>query len=336
MADELAPIIVKKVVKAGDAHHGGAWKVAYADFVTAMMAFFLLLWLLNATTEEQKRGISDYFAPANTAKTTSGAGSVLGGLTLSREGAMRSMSSPPAVSVPLPSFSGDLGANRESEEEDRNAGPKDLEQEELDELLAEREAEREQDEFAKAEERLRQAIQEIPDLRQLAENLIIDMTPEGMRIQIVDQEQLAMFPLGSSQMYDHTSHLMALVAKVIEKLPNEISISGHTDATPFASSNDYGNWELSTDRANASRRMLIESGLDPERVATVIGKADKEHLLADEPTSPRNRRISIVLLRRAGGAATTGGGEGAAAPSDRQAAASGPGTPPARATKPRI
>jgi chemotaxis protein MotB len=317
MADELAPIIIKKVVKGGDAaHHGGAWKVAYADFVTAMMAFFLLLWLLNATTEEQKRGISDYFAPANTAKTTSGAGSVLGGLHISREGAMQTMSSPPAVSVPLPSFSGDQAsdetgnqqqANREPREEQETqeapeeptSVPEDPDPVRLDELLAKRE----QEEFAKAEERLRQAIQKIPDLRQLADNLIVDMTPEGMRIQIVDQDRLAMFPLGSTQMYDHTRHLMAQVAKVIKILPNNVSVSGHTDGTPFASTNGYSNWELSSDRANASRRMLIEAGLDPARIATVIGKADKEHLFPDEPTSPRNRRISIVLLRSAWAAA---------------------------------
>ena len=297
--DNLPPIIiVKKVKKVAAGHHGGAWKVAYADFVTAMMAFFLLLWLLNATTEDQKRGISDYFAPASAAKTTSGSGGVLGGLTVSAEGAMRNTTTPAGVSEAAPSFTGEATQKVENEDQETGGGggPKEIDEKDLEELLAERE----QNEFVKAEAQLRRAIRESPELRQLKENLIIEMTPEGMRIQIIDQAGLALFPLGSSQMFGHTRRLLQQVARVIDKLPNDISISGHTDATPYSSANGYGNWELSTDRANASRRMLIEFGLSPERIAKVIGKADREHLFPDDPTSPRNRRIGIVLLRGTG------------------------------------
>ncbi len=296
--DDLPPIIiVKKIKKVAAGHHGGAWKVAYADFVTAMMAFFLLLWLLNATTEDQKRGISDYFAPASAAKTTSGSGGVLGGLTVSADGAMRSTTTPPGVSAQMPAYSDEAAKNIENEgREAGGGGPEEIDEQDLEALLAERE----QNEFAKAEAQLRRAIHASPELRQLDENLIIEMTPEGMRIQIIDQAGLALFPLGSSQMFDHTRRLLQQVARVIVNLPNNLIISLHTDVTPYSSADGYGNWELSTDRANASRRMLIESGLSPDRIAKVIGKADREHLFPDDPTSPRNRRIGIVLLRGTG------------------------------------
>jgi len=175
-------------------------------------------------------------------------------------------------------------------------GAEPVDERDIERLLAERE----QNEFVRAEAQLRQAIRESPDLRELEQNLIVEMTPEGMRIQIIDQAGTALFPLGSSQMFDHTRRLLLQVARVVDKLPNEISISGHTDSTPYLSADGYGNWELSTDRANASRRMLIKGGLSPDRIAKVTGKADREHLFPDDPTSPRNRRISMVLLRGTG------------------------------------
>jgi chemotaxis protein MotB len=158
-------------------------------------------------------------------------------------------------------------------------------------------AEVEERQFAAAEFALRQAIQDIPDLHDLAENLIIDRTPEGLRIQLVDQDKSAMFALGSSEMNEAGRKLMALVGRVVAKLPNKISVTGHTDATPFARQGSYSNWELSADRANASRRELMGNALPAERIAKVVGMADREPLLAQEPLSPRNRRISIVLLR---------------------------------------
>ena len=298
-----APVIIIKRKKKGhhDAHHGGAWKVAYADFVTAMMAFFLLLWLLNATTEEQRRGISDYFSPASVARTSSGAGGVLGGLTMVRNGVNRSEGS--ILSVPMPSIPTDMEPSDARDGESPGDGGEDegqkkaetLSQEEQDKLLAKREEER----FQEAADELRKAIQETPELAKLAESLIIDRTPEGLRIQIVDQDKYSMFPLGSAVMYDHTRKLLSEVAKIVAGMPNQISVSGHTDSTPYSRSSSYTNWELSTDRALASRRALVESGLTERRIQQVIGKADKEQLVPDEPNSPRNRRLSIVLLREA-------------------------------------
>jgi chemotaxis protein MotB len=300
--NDTAPIIIKKVKKvSGGGHHGGAWKVAYADFVTAMMAFFLLLWLLNVTTDEQKRGIADYFSPASLARQTSGSGGVLGGTTLSPEGAMTSQRSQVGLTLVMPS----------SETESATQGPQDgaADEEQLDELLARREEEQ----FATAEEALRQAIQTVPELQALSKNLLIDRTPEGMRIQIVDQAGKSMFPIGRAEMYDHTAQLLTLVADAIAQLPQKILIKGHTDATPYVTDNGYSNWELSTDRANSSRRALVRAGLTPERIDSVAGRADQEPLKPDQPFDPQNRRISIILLRenpQAKGAAAPSRGSG--------------------------
>jgi chemotaxis protein MotB len=292
---EGQPIIIKKVKKGGGGHHGGAWKVAYADFVTAMMAFFLLLWLLNATTEEQRRGIADYFDPGF--RGSGGAGGILGGNSRAEEGELESASSAPSISIPLPTVSRTVDsedlAKIEAEGEDEAAeGPREPQE-------APDDADRiEQAEFARAEERLRQALQEIPDIDDLAQNLIIDQTPEGLRIQILDQEGRKMFEAGGAEPLPRTRTLLNQVAKVIREMPNKISISGHTDAAPYAAQDvSYGNWELSSDRANASRRVLLESGLPHDRIAWVQGKADQDPLFPDDPTSPRNRRVAIVLLR---------------------------------------
>ncbi len=310
---DVQVIVIKKKAKHGHhAHHGGAWKVAYADFVTAMMAFFLLLWLLNVTTDDQRQGIADYFDPANIARATSGSSGVLGGRAVSEPGQLSSPTSRFSLEVSLPGRpepvddrdnldDGDVDPPSDAFERIRRRAladgvdPEDLSEDEIERLLAERE----QAMFEQATAELRQAIQQVPDIQQLAENLIIDQTPEGLRIQIVDQEGLSMFPMGSARMFERTEQLMGLVAQVIGKLPQPIAISGHTDATPFVNSPSYDNWELSSDRANASRRALLQAGFPAERISRVVGKADTEHLFPDEPRNPRNRRISIVLLREA-------------------------------------
>ncbi|MEO3435214.1 flagellar motor protein MotB [Inquilinus sp. CAU 1745] len=316
-------IIIKKKRKAAHGHHhGGAWKVAYADFVTAMMAFFLLLWLLNVTTDEQKDGIADYFDPANIAQTTSGAGGVLGGTTVASPGALTSPSSRFSLDQSLPgrpepvadSRTIDEGASYEftdaaaSGERRENEGGMDADGEPLNSAqFTETELEQaqqalaahEQAQFEAVAEELQQAIQSIPELAPLAQNLIIDQTPEGLRIQIVDQERYSMFPIGSAQMFDRTRQLIGLVAQAIDQLPQKLSIAGHTDSTPYSDGAAYDNWELSTDRANSSRRALIDAGVGEDRISTVVGKADTDHLFPDAPESPQNRRISIVLLREA-------------------------------------
>jgi chemotaxis protein MotB len=301
--DNAPPIIIKRVKKAAHAHHGGAWKVAYADFVTAMMAFFLLLWLLQATTEEQKLGIADYFAPASASRAKSGSGGVLGGRTFTKKGANPDDYTPVGVIIKLPTNppdwdnTGDPVENTATEETGAGGGeesaPEQPTEAELEEMLAEREAEQ----FAEAEQALREAIEGVPELESLINNLVIDQTSEGMRIQIVDEEGKSMFPSGSAQMFEHTRKLIALVVDAVRTLPQRIAVKGHTDAAPFINDNGYSNWELSTDRANSSRRALVKAGLPPGRITSVVGLADTEHLDEDDPLSPRNRRISIVLLR---------------------------------------
>ena len=287
--DEKPPIIViKKVKKISGGHHGGAWKVAYADFVTAMMAFFLLLWLLNVTTDEQKALISSYFSPADprVAQSMSGSGGVLGGLTMSSEGALTSQQDPVSSHPSTPAAAmGTEGAEVDVASESKSA----------EEVMAEKAEERS---FKETADALKQALMTSPELKELAQHLLVDMTPEGLRIQIVDQEGKPMFELGRATPLPAARQLMLLIAKTVVDLPNRISVRGHTDARPYGDGAAYTNWELSSDRANASRRILIEGGLDIERIENVQGKADREHLVPDEPNSARNRRISVVLLKQ--------------------------------------
>lgn len=286
-----APIIIKKVKKAAHGHHGGAWKIAYADFVTAMMAFFLLMWLINTTTPEQKRGIADYFAPASISPTTSGAGGMMGGKSFSTDGARSTGTDSVVQSTAEPLPPGHQVANATADT-DKVATITD---EQIDEALARREEKN----FEMAEQSLRQAMQDMPELAELSKNLIVDQTPEGLRIQIVDQEGRPMFPPGSAEPFQRTTALLQQVAQVINRLPNRVNISGHTDSASFVSGDGYSNWDLSADRANASRRILQAAGVPNDRIYQVSGKAGSEPLFPDDPYLVGNRRISIVLLREA-------------------------------------
>jgi chemotaxis protein MotB len=312
-------IIVKKARRGGHGggHHGGAWKVAYADFVTAMMAFFLLLWLLNVTTDVQKRGIADYFEPTISSRSMSGAGGVLGGLTVGSPGSQQVPLSKPSFTLDRPGLrqpyegddgdeGGGTGKDRSSDQDNgtpanaANAANAEANGGKVDEATTERKlAEREEKRFAAAEHALHEALEQVPELKDLAQNLLVDRTPEGLRIQLIDQAQSPMFPLGSTDMAEPARKLMSLVTQVIQRLPNKLSITGHTDSTPYAGARHYTNWELSTDRANASRREFIADGLPPDRVARVVGMADQQPLVPGDAASPRNRRISVVLLREA-------------------------------------
>jgi chemotaxis protein MotB len=278
------PIIVKKKKKvANHAHHGGAWKVAYADFVTAMMAFFLLLWLLSATTEKQREGIADYFSPTVVSESNSGGGGMLAGRTIAKEGALMSERAPLGVTMRLPQ-------NRPVESPNR----RDPDVAELEEALAERERAR----FDAAKRALEDALAARPALRELGDNLLVDRTDEGLRIQIVDGDGRAMFETGSPAPKPRTQELLTLVADSIDDLPNDVAIEGHTDSLPYRGDGNYTNWELSADRANASRRALLDAGLAPARVKEVVGRADQDLLLPDSPEAPRNRRISILLIQQ--------------------------------------
>ncbi len=311
--DAQASIIIKKVKKGGHGgHHGGAWKVAYADFVTAMMAFFLLLWLLNATTEEQKVAISNYFDPTAISRSTrSGSGGVLGGTSITKPGALKTASSPPMISTPQvarPQAEDTEAINPDSDDpeniESKTGSDADEEgtisQEQLEQLLQQQEAQREAAQFAEAEKLIKQAVDESndPELKEAAQSLEIESAPEGLRIQLIDQEKVALFPLGSANMDEKLRKLLEKVAEIIKKLPNKIKISGHTDARPFAAGSQRTNWDLSADRANASRRALEQLGVAEDRIAQVVGMADRDPIEPSDPLAPENRRISIILLRQ--------------------------------------
>jgi chemotaxis protein MotB len=287
--------IIKTVKKKGHGDaHGGAWKVAYADFVTAMMAFFLLLWLLNATSKEQKEAIADYFLPsASRENPRSGSNGLLGGATPNTPGARKTI----LVSSPEFSPTGVLRQLSDGTDGDQGVGARggmtpDNAEKDAEKTLAEADAQR----LEKAEKQLKQAIQDVPDLKDLQRNIIIEPTPEGLRIQIVDQEGGPMFPSGSTEMTPKVQKLLELVSRVARDLPNKIAITGHTDAVPFQTGGAYSNWELSIDRANSARRRMLAAGVSPTQIETVVGKADQAPAFPDK-LDPRNRRIAIVLVR---------------------------------------
>jgi len=307
VADER-PIIVKRIKKVEGGHHGGAWKVAYADFVTAMMAFFLLLWLLNAVTEEQKKGIANYFRPTLAVQNTSATFTILtgqsqpmddmsGGASQSAESddEEQAMQQAPATGEGdrPQTYEGDKPDIGQGDQPQPGKGDKPVD-------LAEAEAAvkaEEQKQFEQIKNDIKNAIEESPDLKQLEKNLKIDQTEDGIRIQLLDQEKISMFPSGSAAMEPRSKELLGKVAEVVKTLPNKIEITGHTDAKPYPGANNYTNWELSADRANASRRVLVGAGISADRLNKIEGRADTDPFVKSDPFDPQNRRISIVLLR---------------------------------------
>lgn len=267
--DKKQPII-KKVKKVGHhGHHGGAWKIAYADFVTAMMAFFLLMWLINATSEKTRKGIANYFSPNPiTFSDASGGGmGVMGGESVSSS--KQSISSADPSAPPAPPTPGKEGDGAEKDKEN----------------------------FEEIRKQISDAIKKSPELQELAKHLLIEETPEGLKIQIMDQDGKPMFPSGSSKMYPEMEKILRIVGSYISTVPNKVNISGHTDAAPYTDTANYSNWELSSDRAHASRRVLVASGLKESRIQSVVGKEAKELLLQDQPIASKNRRICILLLK---------------------------------------
>ena len=288
------PIMIKKVKKVvGGGHHGGAWKVAYADFVTAMMAFFLLMWLINTTSPEQKRGIADYFAPASVSETTSGSGGILGGTALGDDGAKSSGSAAivEQTAAESPTDPQDPGKTADT------AGAGSLESASEQALRKELQA-REDAAFTSAAQSLRQALQDMPELAELSKQILIDQTPEGLRIQLVDQDGRSMFKDGAAMPNDRARILLRAVARIINQLPNRISISGHTSISPNGRTQS-SDWALSSARADVARQLLQGAGVSPDRVYQVAGKANSDPLYADDPMLAGNRRISIILLREA-------------------------------------
>ncbi|NWG53715.1 MAG: OmpA family protein [Hydrogenophilaceae bacterium] len=289
-AANKAPIVIKKIKKGGGhGHHGGAWKVAYADFVTAMMAFFLLMWLINTTSPDQRRGIAEFFAPASVSRTSSGSGGLLQGTAFDDEGVKHNMSAP----VTPPSDPHYTTNDRDAQNPDANTGEQSPAQDALDRARTIRE----NAQFSRAEAAIRQAMQDLPDVAELSRHIIMDQTPEGLRIQIIDQEGRSMFDRGSTQLNDRARLLLRTISGAIARLPNRLMISGHTDGAPAAGGGS--NWELSAARANSARRQLESLGISGERIYQVAGKADSEPLFPDDPTLPGNRRIEITLMREA-------------------------------------
>ena len=277
-AKKLQPIIIKRVKKGGHAAHGGAWKIAYADFVTAMMAFFLLMWLLGSTSEGDKKGIADYFAsPLKVALLNGGTGSgdsssvVRGGGTdLTRTGGQVKK--------------GDIEAKRST-----------INLQALKEQGKQAEAARLED----LKEKMREVLANNPRLAAMRSQIRLDMTPDGLRIQIVDEQNRAMFDSGSATVKPYMRELLYEIAQVLAEVPNRLTLEGHTDAQPFsAGERGYSNWELSSDRANASRRELLAGGLPDSRMLRVQGLASSSLYDRADPLSPTNRRISIIVMNR--------------------------------------
>ena len=344
MAREGVTIVIRKE-EAGEAgHHGGAWKVAYADFVTAMMAFFLLMWLLNATTEEQRKGLADYFAPTNLfGHSMSGSGKPFGGQTPNETGTMTSTSGalqavagkqpvPPdsdddeadtpgqpqsASGTTAPDGTAKRGQLRLAAKDSKATGlqnydrggdyaapqlvrPADQQlsaaQTAVLKAVAEGDAQREQAALEQVGARLRDAIRQDPALQDIGDQLRIETIPEGLRVQLIDEDRQPMFTLGNAALTKRARDLIQKIVPALAVLSNAVSIAGHTDSAIYRGQ-DKTNWELSTERANTTRRLMVDAGLPEARIRSVTGNADRDLLLPSDPLNAANRRISIVVLR---------------------------------------
>lgn len=272
------PIIVKKVKKGHGGHHGGAWKVAFADFTTAMMAFFLLLWLLGSVSTEQKAAISAYFQdPGGTFMGEGGANA-----SLIELGEPKLPTTQEVPEVLAPGAAADTEQDGPGDEQARQKALEDAEN------LA----------LAQLKEKMIDMVNSNMAFSDYKDQVLIDITPEGLRIQIVDKEGRPMFDSGSPQMKYYSVAIMQNLAKLISQVPNRISITGHTDAMPFLDRKDYGNWELSAERANAARRGLIDGGVAPSQIARIEGFADSVLFNEADPDDPINRRIAIIVLKK--------------------------------------
>ncbi len=267
-----APIIVKKVTVVAGGHHGGAWKVAYADFVTAMMAFFLLLWLLGATTEKQRKGIADYFTPTlvKLKEQSAGSNGMLGGASITD-------------ADNYPNRAGQTGTRAMTIPRDTTGGPK----EGAEKIRR----------VQKMQERLAAKLEGNPRLSKLARQVRLIDTAEGIRIDLVDDADFSMFQLGTTVLTPQAAELLGAIAATIGPEAGGISIRGHTDALPWRGGIGANNWSLSAGRAEATRQALIGQGIGEDRFRKIEGVAEREPLIRNQPTDPRNRRISILLMR---------------------------------------
>ena len=289
--DNLPPIIVKKVTVVEAGHHGGAWKVAYADFVTAMMAFFLLLWLLGATTEDQRKGLADYFTPTLVELKMASAGStgLMGGDSLTGKDNYPTTGGVGNLSITIPrdaTGTKDQGgkAMRAADRQKFESIKKDLE-----------------------------ARMNRKGLSRLRKNVRFTETREGLRIDLIDEADFAMFAMGTDRLVPEARALVGEVASVLKTMPNDLIVRGHTDALPYASGKAMNNWRLSSARAESTRQALADSGIGNPRFARIEGVADREPFVKDNRYDPRNRRMSIIL-----GWSRGGGGDSADEDTDAQ------------------
>ncbi|MBE1528212.1 chemotaxis protein MotB [Sphingopyxis sp. OAS728] len=270
------PIIVKKVIQeAHGGHHGGAWKVAYADFVTAMMAFFLLMWLLGATNEAQRKALADYFAPTivQTKQDTAGSNGLFGGDSL--------------VSVDkYPHGAAQTGTRAMTIPRDADGGPREA---------SGRERASDKQQFRKLAQTLMDQLQSKGDLKRLAPNLRFTETIEGLRIDVVDDADFSMFVIGTSQLTPDGARLFREIAKPVAAVSNRVMVRGHTDSAPWSAKSGTNNWRLSVDRAEVTRHYLEFRGIASERFSRIEGVADREPYVPSDRFDPRNRRISITL-----------------------------------------
>jgi len=275
--EELRPIIVKRIKKTAGGHHGGAWKIAYADFVTAMMAFFLLMWLLGSTAKGSLQGIAEYFQTPLKVAMAGGEGSGDSSSVIKGGGKDLTMQ---------------IGQEKKGDLETRK---KTFNLQAAEAALAKAEAEKLKTLKAKIET----AIDANPTLKQYKNQLLLDITTEGLRIQLVDEQNRPMFASAKAELQPYTREILYEIGRALNDVPNRISLSGHTDAAPYGKDEKgYSNWELSSDRANASRRALILGGMDESKVLRVVGLSSSVLFDKQDPLNPINRRISIIVMNK--------------------------------------
>ena len=299
--DTQQPIVVKKIKKGGGGAHGGAWKIAYADFVTAMMAFFLLMWLLGSTAQGDLQGIAEFFnSPLKVAMSGgSGAGDATSPIAGGGQDLTRSVGQVKR---------GDVDGKRSLNVEAAKGGTKATGEDGAQDAERKQEERKERARLEDLKGQIEAIIEASPSLRPFKSQLLLDITTEGLRIQIVDEQNRPMFDSSSASLRPYTQELLRSIGATLNGVDNNISLSGHTDSTRYAGGErGFSNWELSANRANASRRELVTGGLAEGKIVRVVGLADTLPLDPANPTAPLNRRISIVVLNKQAAAALKGG-----------------------------
>lgn len=294
MADDDQRPIIKKIKKVqGGAAHGGAWKVAYADFTTAMMAFFMLLWLLNVAPPETLTGLAAYFTPTDS--TTKSKGGSEGQLGLDVDD-VENVTIIATAASPVIVEGKPLTGDQKGQKLDRDEGNPDADSDNTKSTIAEV---RENAAFDAAQQEIKSAIQKTPELVEMEDQVIFEQTEDGLEIQIIDKDRRTMFRGRTANMYPYAEHLIQTISLTVRKLPNRVEISGHTRLEIFPPEESYSNWELSADRANAARRIMLLSGVPNDKFAPIVGAESTDPLRIDAPRRLENSRVTVLLKREA-------------------------------------